>query len=294
MAQDHNPYAPPSSEQIPEPTQEPEGPRDLSELHKDLWEDTKRLLGYGAKTGILWVVVFAQLLNVALSLAPQLMLGLNQSPFSDEPPPRITGEMMSDFFVIFGIGWVVVMCVQLVNIAMMRPLHRLYFDGSSAVEGIGDALSMGLPKIPRLVGLGIITVIAGLVGTLLCILPGLAVALFAGFPLYVLLTTDHGVFDSIAAGKQLATEYWKPFLVGVGIYIGVYMIASLPMGLISLIPVVGTLLWGVFALVFGSASTFFFTALFCNIEQRKKTREGESLGETGGPEGDDSAFNQSW
>ena len=274
---DNNPYRPPSSEHIPEPVEEAAGgPSDLSEIHKDLWEGTKKMLRLGGASGIIWVIGFVQLANGLLAMLPQLMLGINNSPF-DNTTPSISDEQFITFAIVFGVGWVVVMGLMLLSMTLMRPLHRLYFQGESAVSGLGEALTMGLPRLPSMIGFGILAALASLVGLLFCIFPGILVAFAAGLVFMLLITTDKGVFQAISDGRTLLENQWKPYLVGTVIFVGLYMLLSMPISFIALIPTVGQVIQITFTVAMGTISPFFYIALFCNVEERERQREDQTV-----------------
>lgn len=276
---DNNPYQPPTSEHIPEPVDDGAGgPSDISEIHKDLWAGTKRMLQLGAQTGIIWVILVVQLANGVLAMLPQLMLGLNNSPFGGDPP-QISDDQFISFAITFGIGWVVVMGLMLLSLTLMRPLHRLYFQGESAVSGLGEALSMGLPRLPAMLGFGLLAALATLVGFLFCIFPGIAVAFASGLIFMLLITTDKGVFEAISDGRTLLEHQWKPYLVGTILYIGIYMLLSIPISFIALIPTVGQFIQLTFTIVAGTISPFFYIALFCNVEERERSRDNQTVWE---------------
>ncbi|KRC64009.1 hypothetical protein ASE12_04095 [Aeromicrobium sp. Root236] len=164
----------------------------------------------------------------------------------DHPRLSITdssGELdgAGDYFATLGVGYaalfVLLIFYSVVMAGMIRTCLRIA-DGET--PGVGAIFSYR--NAPRILLLALLTTLGGIVGTILCYLPGLAFGLFAGFSMYFLLDRDQKPIAAIESsftlvknnfGNALVALLLAGLVTGAGlIACGVGVIFTLPFGIL--------------------------------------------------------------
>lgn len=289
MSQDEsfNPYEPPSAGEVSAPSPQPDSSAQdwsLSSFPGVVWENTKVLLDQARTTNVLGFIVVIQIFYVFATNLPNLLLGqTSMNPFDPD-----ASSAPSDFAVDnpellilaagFGVGVVVV--GQLLATSMVRPLRRLYFDGFEAVPDFSAAFSMAVSRVPKLFAVGFLWFLIAAVGLLACILPGVVLFFLSWFPIYVAVTTDLGIVDSLSGGWELAKRQWKAFGLLVLIMIGVFGVLSCPLMMLQMIPGIGLFLNMAANVVTSTVVVVFYMALLITIEERDRALYGAAAWET--------------
>lgn len=284
MTQD-NPYQPPESERLTE-TSDPgpaggavDAPRDIWSIPSAVWENGKRLWSRCAETNLLWVILGIQLLHLGSTSGMQFMMGSEPGPSLGQSEPELTPEQLAELWPVFLGIIVLVVGLQLVTGSLMRPMHRLLFDGSKSVGGVGDALGMGLPRIPHLIGTGILVYVLLFLGLLACLVPGIVISVAMWFPLYLAMTTDLGVIDSLTSGWEFFKRQWSAYLVGGLALIVAYMAVLCPLMALSFVPVAGPFIWVSAAGILAALLFVAFMSLMGTLEQRDREMHGSTVWE---------------
>ncbi len=275
-----NPYQPPEADDLhAEPEATAAMTDDVWAIPGLTWKNAKRLTRRALETNVLWLVGLFQALYVAAIFAPQGLSGMQPAgPFSQQEPPD-PGNIPEEFLPLVVAGMAVGVISMMLAGTLLRPMRRLLLDGTHAVGGAGEAFSMGIRRLPHMLGVGILTYLAAIVGMCACIVPGLVISIALWFPIYVVLATDLGVIESMKGGWEFFKRQWKPYLVGAAAFVVVYMAVTCPLTFLSMVPIVGPYLWAVaFAGIFLGLYVG-YTALLCTLEQRDRHQYGAAAWE---------------
>lgn len=289
MSQDDsfNPYEPPSAGQVSDPSPQPDSSTQdwsLSSFPGVVWENTKVLLEHARTANILGFIVVIQIFYVVATNIPNILLGQTSTnpfdPDANSAPSDFAVESPELIMVAAGIGVVILVVGQLLATSMVRPLRRLYFDGFEAIPDFNAAFSMGVSRVPKLFVVGFLWFLISAVGLLACILPGVVLFFLSWFPIYVAVTTDLGIVDSLSGGWELAKRQWKAFGLLVLIMIGVFGVLSCPLMMLQMIPGIGLFLNMAANVVTSTLLVVFYMALLITIEERDRALYGAAAWET--------------
>jgi len=247
-----------------------------------IWENGKRLWSRCIETNIIWFIAGVQLLHLGCTSGMQFVMGTEPGPGFDQSEPEITPEQIAEIWPLLLGVIVLIIGLQLVNGSLMRPMHRLLFDGSNSVGSVGDAVGMGVNWIPHLTGTGILVYVAMFFGLLACLIPGLVIAVAMWFPIYLAVTTDLGVIDSLTSGWEFFKRQWSAYLVGGLAVVVAYMAVLCPLMALSFIPVAGSFIWLFAAAGLAAVSFVAFVALMATLEQRDREMHGSTAWEQPG------------
>jgi hypothetical protein len=241
-----------------------------------VWENGKRLWNRCGETNLLWVIVAIQFVHLGGTTGLQFLMGTRPGPSFNQSEPEISPEKMAELWPVFLGIIVLVLGLQLVNGSLMRPMHRLLFDGSKSVGSVGDAVGMGLHRIPHLIGTGFLVYLLMFLGILACLIPGFIVGVAMWFPLYLAVTTDLGVIDSLTSGWEFFKRQWSAYLVGGLALLVAYMAVLCPLMALSFIPVAGPFLWVFVAGALAVVLFIAFMSLMGTLEQRDREMHGST------------------
>lgn len=170
--------------------------------------DNFKLLFDRSKSGILPAMVVMSVLWILLSTPQYLTNFLKLRALSE-------GDFDS-MWVGTGIGacsglWILVVAVLVgaLRAGISRPMRRVMVEGPGAVQGVGDALKQCTHRYGMLVGAYLLTVIALVIGALLCILPMFVVMFFVAFVPYLVSACEADVVEAFKRSATYAQNQWQ-------------------------------------------------------------------------------------
>jgi hypothetical protein len=116
---------------------------------------------------------------------------------------------------VTGLFLALILVILLLFVAITPSLIHTQLKGARGEKvSFNDALSYGLKKLFPFIGLTILTALAVLIGLILFVIPGLAVAFFLSLASYILIDKNIGVIDAMKESFELVKAHWK-IVVGV-------------------------------------------------------------------------------
>ena len=277
---DPNPYRPPESDDLADRRASGETFA-ISTIPKRTWRIGWRLLERGQETGLLWVIVVLQLLNSVSGSLPDWMMGkgLFQPTATGTGTAGAEAEMSPSMAAFTFTAIAVSFGFQLLQLSMMRPLHRLYVDGPDAFGNISEACSAALSRFLPMLGVGIMVGLSVLVGICACVVPGLVIALFAGIPIYIVLTTELGVLDSMRGAIDFVKRQWQGYTVGMLALLAPVLVLLVPLIFLLLSPIPTALVYLGITIPISVGLYFGFLGLYCVLEERDRQEYGAAAWE---------------
>jgi hypothetical protein len=206
------------------------------------------LLAKRSLSGIAWVYILFAVLSFLLITMPQSLINAlrMEAVMSDDP--------LLSLSVVTGLGYgttllaiVGGLIIGTLQAGLARAARIALVDGPAALGGFGGALKASYARFLSVMGCLLLYGIGILIGSLLCLLPGLVIAYLGMAGVYLCASKDEGAWDALMHSGRLTTKYIGPcaVLVVVAIVVGGIMF-GVNVGLAALLfSVLGV--WGSFA-----------------------------------------------
>lgn len=124
---------------------------------------------------------------------------------------------------VIGVGWLIYWIAMTVSqAAVVGAVSERYLGGAPTVA---SAYAVVRPRVWPVVALGIISGLAVIVGTMMCLLPGLAMAIFFALSMPALVVEKTDIGGAIERSFSLGKDAWPKLLLVYLLY-GVLLIAA--------------------------------------------------------------------
>lgn len=171
------------------------------------------------------------------------------------------------YWIFLGITMVLGIFLAGIGVASFAPIRRAYFEGIN-LSG-GEVLSELLGRAGSGIALYLIFIIAFVLGSFLCCIPGLAVGFFMLPTFYLVGGRGDGVTDSLSTGFDWAKKHFVLLLILLGVGVGMVVVMACPAGVASQLMMrmgkVGYMLRQLISWFFGAFLGFFAWLLYASM-----------------------------
>ena len=205
------------------------------------------LLAKRSLSGIAWVYVLFAAISFLFITLPQSLIGaLRMEAIMSDDPLLSLGLVTGLGYLTTVLAIVGGLLVGTLQSGLSRAARIALVDGPTALGGFGGALKASYARFVPVMGCLLLYGVGIFIGSLLCLLPGLAVAYLGMAGVYLCASKDEGAWDALMHSGRLTTKYIGPcaVLVVVAIVVGGILL-GVNLGLAALfVSVLG--MWGTF------------------------------------------------
>jgi len=184
------------------------------------------------------------IISAILAAIPSLMLGLNQ--------PGATTQAAQTRALLQAVTapgyWIAILVVSLVNLILYGALFGAIDSiAKGGKMGLGEALQLGLSRLPRLFGASFLFGLMLFIGFLLLLIPGIYLMGVFQLVFVAIVLEDARIGEAFGTSRRLIKGHWWRSTVIVTVAIIILIVLSLLVGVVggflaALKPGVGTVL----------------------------------------------------
>jgi hypothetical protein len=165
------------------------------------------------------------IINAILATVPSFVIGLYE-PAAGAQPAEQTRALLH-LITAPGI-WIGFLVLSLMNLtvygALLASIDRIATGGKM---GVGEALQLGLARLPRLFAVSFLFVIALIVGFLLLFIPGLYLMGIYQLVFVAVVVEQAGISEAFGTSRRLIKGYWWRSSIIVTVAIIIFVVLSI-------------------------------------------------------------------
>ncbi len=228
----------------------------------------------------LYAACFGKLIGIISILAVlYIATGLASLKFQTDPsaPPEEALKLVTENLPLFG---TIVIVSSLVSMVLyVAILFRVDNFANEREDTVGEAVSVGLKKLPSFFFAVILYILVVILGYILLIIPGLILTLSLMFYLYFIVVDGYGAYGALKASHSLVWGHWwrttAVFTVPMVIWLALFFTLGFAMALLAannqvLLQIIANLLSVVF-------TPYLFTLGYVQFQDLKLRKSGSDL-----------------